>query len=148
MLNHAPKLLLIAGRVKGEVKFFSGEALQIPPRAADSAIVGRRHNPEAIMDEQPTPQQVQIKADEKELLGQYSNLAMINHNAEEFTLNFIYVFPNVPQGKLLASLIVSPGHAKRLLRALEENIGRYEKQFGQIPEAPPGGPTPQVGFVH
>jgi len=110
--------------------------------------VGPQTHPEAIMDEQPTPQQVQIKADEKELLGQYSNLAMINHNAEEFTLNFIYVFPNVPQGKLLASLIVSPGHAKRLLRALEENIGRYEKQFGDIPDTPPGGPVPQVGFVH
>lgn len=100
------------------------------------------------MDEQPAQQQVQIKADEKELLGQYSNLAMINHNAEEFTLNFIYVFPNVPQGKLLASIIVSPGHAKRLMRALEENIGRFETQFGAIPDAPPGGPTPQVGFVH
>jgi hypothetical protein len=110
--------------------------------------VGPQTQLEAIMDEQPTPQQVQIKADEKELLGQYSNLAMINHNAEEFTLNFIYVFPNVPQGKLLASLIVSPGHAKRLLRALEENIGRFEKQFGEIPDTPPGGPPPQVGFVH
>ena len=100
------------------------------------------------MDEQAAQQQIQIKADEKELLGQYSNLAMINHNAEEFTLNFIYVFPNVPQGKLLASVIVSPGHAKRLLRALEENIGRYETQYGKIPDAPPGAPAPQVGFVH
>ena len=100
------------------------------------------------MDEQPVPQQVQIKADEKELLGQYANLAMINHNAEEFTLNFIYIFPNVPQGKLMASIIVSPGHAKRLMRALEENIGRYETQFGEIRETPPGGPAPQVGFVH
>ncbi len=60
--------------------------------------------------------QVQIKADEKEMLGQYSNLVMIHHNAEEFTMHFIYVFPNGPQGKLLGSMIVSPGHAKRLLR--------------------------------
>ena len=45
--------------------------------------------------------QVQIKADEKELLGQYANLVMIHHNAEEFTLNFIYLFPSVPQGKLV-----------------------------------------------
>ncbi len=43
--------------------------------------------------------QVQIKADEKEMLGQYSNLVMIHHNAEEFTLHFIYVFPNGPQGE-------------------------------------------------
>jgi hypothetical protein len=99
------------------------------------------------MSEQEKQQQVQIKADEKELLGQYSNLALIHHRAEEFTLNFIYVFPNVPQGKLISSLILSPGHAKRLLHALAENISRYEAQFGAIRDTPePHGP-PTVGFV-
>ena len=92
-------------------------------------------------------QQVQIKADEKELLGQYSNLVVIHHNAEEFTLNFIYVFPSVPQGKLVGSMIVSPGHAKRLARALEENISRYESQFGKIPERAEPPTEPSVGFV-
>ncbi len=92
-------------------------------------------------------QQVQIKADEKELLGQYANLAMIHHNAEEFTLNFIYLFPSVPQGKLVSSLIVSPAHAKRLLHALGENITRYESQFGPIPEGSAPVPEPSVGFV-
>jgi hypothetical protein len=48
----------------------------------------------------------------------------------------------------MASLIVSPGHAKRLLRALAENIGRYEAQFGTIPEGPAGAVEPKVGFVH
>jgi hypothetical protein len=91
-------------------------------------------------------QQMQIKADEKELLGQYSNLVVVHHNAEEFTLNFIYMFPTVPQGKLVASLIVNPAHAKRLLRALEENVGRYEAQFGKLPEGGPGQ-EPSVGFV-
>ena len=99
------------------------------------------------MAEPVKQQQVQIKADEKELLGQYSNLAMIHHNAEEFTLHFMYVFPNVAQGKLVASLILSPGHAKRMLRALSENIGRYEAQFGTIREAPETIPEPKVGFV-
>ena len=51
------------------------------------------------MDEQRAPQaqgqgQVQIKAEEKELQGEYSNLVMVHHNLEEFTLNFIYIFPN------------------------------------------------------
>ena len=64
--------------------------------------------------------QVQIKADEKELVGQFSNLVMFHHTAEEFTVHFIYVFPNVPQGKLVSSVIVSPGHAKRILRALDQ----------------------------
>lgn len=99
--------------------------------------------------QQPVPGQVQIKADEKELQGQYSNLVMIHHNLEEFTLNFIYIFPNGTQGKLLNSAIVSPGHAKRIWRALGENLNRYETQFGPIKEAPEGGapPTPNVGFV-
>jgi Protein of unknown function (DUF3467) len=91
--------------------------------------------------------QVQIKADEKELLGQYCNLVMFHHNAEEFTLHFIYVFPNVSQGKLVSSTIVSPAHAKRILRALGENISRYEAQFGPIREASEPNPTPNVGFV-
>ena len=97
--------------------------------------------------QQPVQGQVQIKADEKELQGEYSNLVMIHHNLEEFTLNFIYIFPNGAQGKLLKSMIVSPGHAKRIFRALGENIARYEAQFGTIKEMPEGGPTPNVGFV-
>jgi Protein of unknown function (DUF3467) len=101
------------------------------------------------MDEQrPVQGQVQIKADEKELQGEYSNLVMIHHNLEEFTLNFIYIFPNGTQGKLLKSMIVSPGHAKRIFRALGENIARYEQQFGPIKEMPEGGgPAPNVGFI-
>ena len=74
---------------------------------------------------QSQPGQVQIKADEKELQGIYSNLVMIHHHAEEFTLNFVYVFPNATQGKLMSSVIVSPAHAKRIWRALGENIARY-----------------------
>ena len=93
------------------------------------------------------PQQVQIKADEKELLGQYANLVVIHHNAEEFTLNFVYVFPSVPQGKQVSSMIITPAHAKRLMRALEENVSRYEAQFGTLPEGQGPGPEPNVGFV-
>jgi hypothetical protein len=99
------------------------------------------------MSESAQPQQqMQIKADEKELLGQYSNLAVIHHTPEEFVVNFIYVFPNVtpgvPQGKLASSIILSPSHAKRLWRALGENISRYESQFGPIRETPaPPMPT-------
>src|SRR5947208_3099034 len=101
------------------------------------------------MEEQrPVQGQVQIKADEKELQGEYSNLVMIHHNLEEFTLNFIYIFPNGAQGKLLNSMIVSPGHAKRIWRALRENLARYEAQFGRIKESPEGStPAPNVGFV-
>jgi hypothetical protein len=101
----------------------------------------------SMEEQRPVQGQVQIKADEKELQGEYSNLVMIHHNLEEFTLNFIYIFPNGQQGKLLKSMIVSPGHAKRIFRALGENIARYEAQFGTIKEMPEGGPTPNVGFI-
>ncbi|HXN65466.1 MAG TPA: DUF3467 domain-containing protein [Candidatus Acidoferrales bacterium] len=102
--------------------------------------------------QQQQPQQVQIKADEKEMLGQYSNLAMIHHSPEEFTFNYVYVFPNVaaagaPQGKLVASVIVNPAHAKRLWRALGENIARYEAQFGTIRENPAPAVAPTVGLL-
>src|ERR1700726_4635091 len=93
-------------------------------------LTSRSIQGEQRMDEQRPPQQgqgqVQIKADEKELQGQYSNLVMVHHNLEEFTLNFIYIFPNGTQGKLLSSTIVNPAHAKRIWRALGENIARYE----------------------
>ena len=103
---------------------------------------------EKQQQQQPQPGQMQIKADEKELQGLYSNLVMLQHNLEEFTLNFVYIFPNGAQGKLLSSMIVSPGHAKRIWRALGENISRYEAQFGPIKEAPEGSnPPPNVGFV-
>ncbi len=101
---------------------------------------------ERAMTETPN-KQVQIKADEKELLGHYANLVVIHHNAEEFTLNFVYLFPSVPQGKLMASLIVSPAHAKRLLRALQENVAKYESQFGKLPEGSGPAPEPTVGFI-
>ena len=98
------------------------------------------------MAEQQAPQ-VQIKADEKELVALYSNLVMIHHNPEEFTLHFIYIFPNGTHGKLTASTIVSPGHAKRLWRALGENIARFESQYGTIREAPAPEPPTNIGFV-
>jgi hypothetical protein len=110
---------------------------------------------EKKMDDKQTPQpgqgqaqgQVQIKADEKELQGMYSNLVMIHHHAEEFTINFVYVFPNGTQGKLLSSMIVSPGHAKRIWRALGENISRFEALYGPIKEGPEGTPGTNIGFV-
>ena len=95
--------------------------------------------------QQQKQQQIQIKADEKELLGQYANLAVIHHNGEEFTLNFIYLFPNVPQGKLVSSIILSPAHAKRMLQALKENVARFESQFGILKED--SGPIPDTKFV-
>lgn len=64
--------------------------------------------------------------------GIYSNLAMIAHSPEEFILDFIRVVPGLPKGRVKSRIIVTPAHAKRLLAALEDNIGKYEASYGPI----------------
>ncbi len=64
--------------------------------------------------------------------GVYSNLAIISHSRSEFTLDFAANLPGLPGPKVGSRVIMSPEHAKRLLNALAENIGKYESQFGRI----------------
>ena len=92
------------------------------------------------------PVNIQIKAEEKDMVGNYANLAQISHRHDELTLSFFYIFPNVPQGKLLYNVVLSPSHAKRLSRAMLENLERYEQLFGPIKEDP-SVPEPNIGFV-
>jgi hypothetical protein len=89
----------------------------------------------------PKPQeQIAIQTDNQTVVGVYSNLMMISHRKEEFILDFLFVQPQrSPQGQSVANLrsrvITSPEHAKRILRALQENVRRYEDAFGIIEEA-------------
>ena len=78
--------------------------------------------------------QLNIKIADEELKGRYSNLLRITHTREEFILDFINVVP--PQGAVTARIVTSPGHLKRIVAALTENLKRYERAFGQIREAP------------
>ncbi len=64
--------------------------------------------------------------------GHYSNLAMIAHSQTEFVLDFIQLMPGVDKGEVRTRAIIPPEHAKRLLNALQENVERYEKQYGKI----------------
>jgi len=79
------------------------------------------------------PQQIKIKAKNEELKGVYSNLMQILHTKEEFVLDFFLVSP--PVGILASRVIMSPGHLKRMIKALEENLSKYEEKFGKIEEA-------------
>jgi len=65
----------------------------------------------------------------------YSNFALITHSPSEFVLDFAQVMPQVPHARVVARVVTTPVHAKLLLRALAENVGRFEAQFGAI--APP-----------
>jgi len=87
---------------------------------------------------------VRIKAKDEVLGGVYANTMIVVHTKEEFVLDFLAVFP--PQGMLNARVIISPGHLKRLIRALQDNLGKYESKFGTIQEAtsPDEGGTPQI----
>ena len=83
--------------------------------------------------------QINIELDEKVAEGTYSNLAIINHSMSEFIVDFINIMPGVPKAKVKSRIILTPQHAKRLLKALNDNVNRFESAHGEIKdyEQPP-----------
>ncbi len=75
---------------------------------------------------------VEIKMDEDTAMGKYSNICSLSHTPEEFVVDYIFMPPNSPQAKIVSRILMSPGHAKRLQLALNDNIKKYEKKFGKI----------------
>lgn len=94
--------------------------------------------------------QINIELDETIAEGIYSNLAIINHSASEFVLDFVCIMPGTPKAKVKSRIVLTPQHAKRLLKAMAENIQRFEAAHGEIKdsEQPPiplnFGPTGQA----
>ena len=92
------------------------------------------------MSDAPKPatptQQIQVDLDEATAQGMYANLLLINHTDAEFILDFAFLQPSAPQARVRARILSSPRHTKRLLRALESNLARYEERFGKIDELP------------
>jgi len=86
--------------------------------------------------------EIKIKAKDEQLKGIYSNLMQILHTKEEFILDFFLVSP--PEGILASRVIMSPGHIKRMIKALEENLSKYEEKFGKIKEVEI--PEREIGF--
>lgn len=86
--------------------------------------------------------QIQIKAQDEQLKGDYSNMMQVQHTKEEFILDFFLVAP--PQGILVSRVIMNPGHFKRMIRAFQTNIEGYEEKFGKIQES--GVPDAKIGF--
>ncbi len=86
--------------------------------------------------------ELKIKVPDELLGGVYANQMVVRHSREEFLIDFINLFP--PEGVVNARVIVSPGHLKRMIRALQDNLERYEAQFGKLPDSPspePMGPV-------
>ncbi len=80
---------------------------------------------------EPT-QQINVELGEKEAEGIYSNFALISHSPAEFVIDFTRMLPGVPKAKVFARIIMTPQHAKSFVMALQENIQKYESQYGEI----------------
>jgi len=78
------------------------------------------------------PQQINVELGEKEAEGIYANLVLISHSPAEVVLDFTRMVPGVPKTKVYSRIIMTPMHAKSMLKALSENLDKYEKEFGEI----------------
>jgi hypothetical protein len=95
-------------------------------------------------------QQLDIELSEEVAEGTYSNLAIITHSQSEFVLDFIKIMPGVPKARVKSRILLTPQHAKRLAKALAENIQKFEQLNGKIKDFENslpmnfGGPTAQA----
>ncbi|MBR1889881.1 MAG: DUF3467 domain-containing protein [Alloprevotella sp.] len=76
--------------------------------------------------------QFQIELTPDVALGNYANMAIISHSHAEFVADFIRMLPGMPKAPVVSRILLAPEHAKRLLLALQDNINKYEAQFGRI----------------
>lgn len=104
-----------------------------------------------MQENTPVPNQLNIEISEEVAEGQYANLAIITHSHAEFVLDFVNVMPGTPKSKVKSRIILTPQHAKRLMRALTENIQKFESVHGPIQDIEEiqlplnfGGPTAQA----
>ncbi len=109
-----------------------------------------------MADQKPEkkPNQLNIELNEEVADGIYSNLAIITHSNAEFVIDFVRVMPGMPKARVKSRIVLTPQHAKRLMRALQDNIEKYEAVHGQISDSKTqegggfpmgfGGPTAQA----
>ena len=84
------------------------------------------------MNENKNQNQLQIELPQDVAQGEYANFAIITHSSSDFIIDFARVLPGVPKAQVKNRVILAPEHAKRLLGALQENIVRYEREYGAI----------------
>lgn len=104
-----------------------------------------------FMPDQQPANQLNIELSEQVAEGEYANLAIITHSHAEFVIDFVNVMPGTPKSKVKARIIFTPQHAKRFMKALTENIARFESSNGKIQDLEEvqlplnfGGPTAQA----
>ncbi len=95
----------------------------------------------------PQQNQLNIELNEEIAQGVYSNLAIITHSPSEFVIDFVRIMPGVPKAPVKSRVILTPEHAKRLMKALNDNIQRYESIHGPIKNVDDhGGPVMPMNF--
>ena len=99
-------------------------------------------------DKTRSPSQLNIEIGKEVAEGDYANLVMIAHSGEEFFLDFIRVVPGTSSARVRSRVIVTPGHARRLLHALGDNIERYERAHGLIEDRVPSDHATQFTSGH
>ncbi len=82
--------------------------------------------------EQQQPNGINIEISEEVAEGMYANLAIITHSHAEFVIDFVNVMPGTPKSKVKSRIIFTPQHAKRFMKALIENVSRYEAANGDV----------------
>lgn len=92
------------------------------------------------------PGSLQIELQEKEGEGIYANMALISHSPSEVVIDFARLLPNVVKTRIHARIVMTPYNAKSLLVALEDNIKKYEAQFGPIKLAGQPADNKSIGF--
>lgn len=94
------------------------------------------------------PDGVQIELTDDVAQGTYANLAVIAHSSSDFVLDFIRMVPGVPKAKVKSRIILTPENAKRLFFALQDNLTKFEEQYGPIQTDPASkGLFPPTGPV-
>ena len=91
-----------------------------------------------MQDKKNNPNQLNIEISDDVGEGIYSNLAIITHSPSEFIIDFIKMMPGVPKAKVKSRIILTPQHAKRLYRALKDNVSKYESVHGEIKDTTEG----------
>lgn len=94
----------------------------------------------------PNKNKLDIELSEETAQGTYSNLAVITHSSAEFVVDFVRIMPGAPKAKVKSRIILTPQHAKRLLKALEDNVKKYESVNGEIEDKDPRGPSMPMNF--
>ena len=104
-----------------------------------------------MAEQQNQPTQLNIEISEEVSEGNYANLAIITHSHAEFVIDFVNVMPGTPKSKVKSRIILTPQHAKRFMKAITENVGKYEAVNGPIKDLEEvqipfnfGGPTAQA----